>query len=43
MSSNFITHFDNIKEQVADDHKNLVDENGDYEITKENRSLEEKY
>lgn len=43
MSTNFVSHFDNIQTQVADDHKNLVDENGEYEITKENRSLEEKY
>jgi len=28
---------------MREDHTNLVDENGDYEITKENRNLEAKY
>ena len=43
MSNNFLQHFENIQKQVNDDHKTLVDENGEYEITKENRQLEEKY
>lgn len=39
IQQNFQSHFDNIEKQVAEDKKNNTDENGEYEITKENRML----
>ena len=41
--NNFENHFASIKSQMDDDHKKLVEENGEYTITKENRDLQEKY